>query len=185
MAPARYQYRFDAAHLSKALAPAASRRLTTANPSAPTTGTPQAPSPWPQGDVYDFLQNWYSKHDPKEGIGPLAEALGQQGFSDYGGRYLVDGRTPSDNELVIGGEKWKVLGGESSASPFWFIPGSEDGATAPTSSRSPYGDPYLAAQAAASSQRRRAGVGGRHSTIHAGFRPGMTSILPYRPGGRV
>jgi hypothetical protein len=79
-----------------------------------------------------FIADWQRTHDPKEGIAPLAEAYKKAGFGD---RFLVNGTTPSNNELVVGGQKYKVLSGENGASPSWYIPGTNDGGAAPAARR--------------------------------------------------
>lgn len=87
-----------------------------------TTPTGTAPA---SGDpAQAFIANWQRTHDPKEGIEPLAQAYKAAGFGD---RFLVNGTTPSNNELVVGGQKYKVLSGENGASPSWYVPGTNDG----------------------------------------------------------
>jgi hypothetical protein len=93
---------------------------------AAPTGT--APTGATADPAQAFIANWQRTHDPKEGIEPLAKAYKAAGFGD---RFLVDGTTPSNNELVVGGQKYKVLSGENGASPSWYIPGSNDGGAAP------------------------------------------------------
>jgi hypothetical protein len=84
-----------------------------------------------------FIAQWQQTHPASEGVAPLAAAIAQQfpGVTrfDYGGGRL------SNNELNVGGQKYKVLGGEDSpASAYWYQPGMDDsapGRTAPTTLR--------------------------------------------------
>lgn len=150
-------------------------------------------SPWPKGDIYDFLQDYYSKNDPKSGIGALDAALREKGFAGYGGRYDYGANGGlSNNELVINGEKWKVLGGEEGSNPFWYIPGSEDAGGGPNYNVSGEGilggDLYLAAMRAAQRQRGRASAGGRGATILGGWNAAANAAPTVRPtvlGGRA
>lgn len=81
----------------------------------PAAGTPQA-----------FIAEWQQTHAPSEGIAPLAAALKAKGFDV--GRYMY-GTTPSNNELNLGGEKWKVIGAEDSpTTAYWYQPGMDDSA---------------------------------------------------------
>lgn len=71
-----------------------------------------------------FIQNWQATHAPTEGIAPLAAALQQNGFGNVS-RYMY-GQTPSNNELNVGGVKYKVIGAENGPSPYWYKPGMRD-----------------------------------------------------------
>ncbi len=82
--------------------------------------------------IASFIQQWQADpaHPASEGIAPLAAAISQQfpGVSRY-----MYGQTPSDNELNIGGQKYKVLGGENSPNAYWYVAGMND--SAPAASR--------------------------------------------------
>lgn len=89
-----------------------------------------APATTTDPKVAAFIQNWQGSHPPTEGIAPLAAAIAQQ--FPHVSRYMY-GQTPSDNELNIGGEKFKVLGGEKTPGAYWYTPGTDDrGAAAAT-----------------------------------------------------
>lgn len=83
----------------------------------------------PSGDpkIAGFIADWQKTHPASEGIAPLAAALKQAGL---GGDRFMYGQTPSDNELVVGGQKYKVLGGENTPGAYWYQPGMNDGAPA-------------------------------------------------------
>lgn len=150
-----------------------------------TTSQTASNSPWPKGDIYDFLQSWYSSADPHQGIGALDAALREQGFEGYGGRWDVGGGVLSDNELSINGEKWKVLGNEHGADPFWYIPGTEDGGGGQNLNVSGEGvlggDLYLSAARAAMRQRGRATHSGRQATILGGWKASANAAPTTRP----
>lgn len=82
-----------------------------------------------------FIADWQKSHAPSEGIAPLADAIAKQfpGVSRF-----MYGQTPSNNELSIAGQKYKVLGGENTPGAYWYQPGMNDapasgGATMPNS----------------------------------------------------
>jgi hypothetical protein len=85
----------------------------------PTTATtPQTPQ-----DPLEFIRNWQRTHPASEGIGPLADALRAAGVNAP--RYMY-GNTPSNNELVVNGQKFKVLGAEDSpTTAFWYMGGND------------------------------------------------------------
>lgn len=97
-------------------------------PTAGQTATPAPQSNLPGGDqraaVEAFIANWQRTHDPHEGIAGLTQALAQQ-FPGTVTPYLY-GNTPSNNEINLGGEKYKVLGGEGGPAAYWYIPGTND-----------------------------------------------------------
>lgn len=70
-----------------------------------------------------FIADWQKSHAPTEGIAPLADAITKQ-FPNVG-RYMY-GQTASNNELNIGGQKYKVLGGEGTPAAYWYQPGMND-----------------------------------------------------------
>lgn len=72
-----------------------------------------------------FIANWQQTHAANEGIGPLADALTAAGYTNVS-RYMY-GTTPSNNELSIDGQKFKVLSAENSSNPAWYTPGTNDG----------------------------------------------------------
>lgn len=85
------------------------------------TQAPAAPAaPAAGGDPYAFIRQWQQSHPASEGIGPLADALKSYGVTryDYGG-------TPSNNELMIGGQKFKVLGAEGTPGQYWYTGGDD------------------------------------------------------------
>lgn len=90
-------------------------------PTAAATAPAQAANP---ASIQDFIANWQRTHAASEGIGPLADALVAAGYPVS--RYMY-GSVPSNNELSINGQKYKVLGGENGANPFWYT-GGEEGA---------------------------------------------------------
>jgi len=87
---------------------------------ANTPGTPP-----PQGTAQAFIKQWQQTHKASEGIGPLAEALKAAGFNVP--RFMY-GTTPSNNELVVDGQKFKVLGAEDSPNTaYWYTGGNDSG----------------------------------------------------------
>lgn len=82
-----------------------------------------AAGPAGAGSVQQFIQQWQQTHPASEGIGPLSEALKAAGL---GGDRFMYGATPSDNELLVNGEKYKVLGGENTPGAYWYSPGMDD-----------------------------------------------------------
>lgn len=90
-------------------------------------GSPQGmPSPGgADAKAAAFIADWQKTHPVSEGIAPLAAALQKAGLSS--GRFMY-GTTPSDNELVVGGQKYKVLGGENTPGAYWYTPGTNDAA---------------------------------------------------------
>lgn len=91
----------------------------------PATGPAGAGAP-KGGDPKAFIAQWQAEHPASEGIGPLADALAAAGFQTP--RFMY-GQTASNNELVVNGEKFKVLGGEDNPSTAsWYKPGTNDSA---------------------------------------------------------
>lgn len=82
--------------------------------------TPPTSSGGAGGNVQDFIRQWQQSHNSSEGIGPLAAAVSAQfpGVSRF-----MYGQTPSNNELSIDGQKFKVLvdGGG------WYTGGDDSG----------------------------------------------------------
>lgn len=94
----------------------------TGTASASMTGTPDATG-GADPQIASFIANWQQSHAPTEGIAPLADAIAKQfpGVSRF-----MYGQTPSNNELSIGGQKYKVLGGEGGPGAYWYQPGTND-----------------------------------------------------------
>ncbi len=90
---------------------------------APTAAAGGGPSGG--GSVQDFIRQWQQSHPASEGIGPLADALKAAGYNVS--RYMY-GSTPSNNELSLDGQKFKVLGGEDSPSSSYWYTGGDDSA---------------------------------------------------------
>jgi hypothetical protein len=86
-------------------------------------GTPTS-TPTPSGSVLDFIRQWQGSHAATEGIGPLADALKNAGYTNVS-RYMY-GSTPSNNELLLDGQKYKVLGGELTPAAYWYQSGMDD-----------------------------------------------------------
>jgi hypothetical protein len=87
----------------------------------------KTPGSSPKIQPRQFIADWQQSHSPSEGIGPMAAAAAQQ-FPDVS-RFMY-GATPSNNELNLGGEKFKVLGGEGTPGAYWYKPGTNDGPAA-------------------------------------------------------
>lgn len=96
-------------------------KATPGMPTATVGMTGGTPSLSPQ----DFIKQWQGSHSSQEGIAPLAEAMKQAGYNNVT-RYMY-GNTPSNNELNLGGEKYKVLGAENGPNPFWYLAGTDEG----------------------------------------------------------
>jgi hypothetical protein len=86
-----------------------------ANPAAATGG---AGKPSPQA----FIAQWQQSHPPD--IAALADAMQAAGYTNVS-RFMY-GATPSGNELSIDGQKYKVLSGEHSGNPAWYVAGTDD-----------------------------------------------------------
>lgn len=93
-------------------------------------GPPAAGGGGATPDIQAFIANYQQTHPVSEGIGPLAAAI--KAKYPTVSRYMY-GQTPSNNELNIGGEKYKVLGGEGGPGAYWYSPGMDD--SAPTAGR--------------------------------------------------
>ena len=98
------------------------------NPIPPDVFNPGFPPPpntpgTPKGSAQDFIKQWQQTHKASEGIGPLAEALKAAGFDVP--RFMY-GTTPSNNELVVDGQKFKVLGAEDSPNTAYWYTGGND-----------------------------------------------------------
>jgi hypothetical protein len=111
--------------------PAPSGAWNTPNPplTRPSGGTGTSGGGAPGGTdpkIAAFIRDWQASHSVSEGIAPLAAGLQAAGFSNVG-RYMY-GDVPSDNELSIGGQKYKVLGAEKTANAYWYKPGMDDSA---------------------------------------------------------
>lgn len=91
-------------------------------PLLPTPGPPPAPSAGPGGDPLAFIRQWQGSHSPGEGIGPLANALASGG---YGVPRYMYGSIPSNNELVLNGQKFKVLGADGTPGQYWYTGGDD------------------------------------------------------------
>lgn len=87
----------------------------------PGPGSGGGPNLSPQA----FIQQWQGSHSANEGIGALADAMKAAGYTNVS-RFMY-GSTPSNNELSIDGQKFKVLSGENSANPSWYTAGTNDG----------------------------------------------------------
>lgn len=88
------------------------------------------PAPGQTGGVYDAIRAY--QQDPANkagaGIGAMQAALAAKGYKLD--RFMY-GNTPSNNEFVVNGEKFKVIGGEDSpASAYFYTPGTNDSAGA-------------------------------------------------------
>lgn len=95
-------------------------------------------------DPFAFIRQWQQANPASQGIGPLADAISRQfpGVSRF-----MYGQTPSNNELSINGQKFKVLGAEDSPSTAYWYQGGNDSAPAgsravpaPRSSSSGFGN---------------------------------------------
>lgn len=93
------------------------------NPPPTTTGGPS--SGQPSVSAQDFVKQWQQTHAAHEGIGALADAMKAAGYGNVS-RFMY-GATPSNNELSIDGQKYKVISGEDSSNPSWYVAGTDDG----------------------------------------------------------
>lgn len=83
--------------------------------SAPMGGKPGAEQ---------FIAQYQASHPVSEGVQPLYQALKAAGYNVSPYMY---GNTPSNNEITLNGQKWKLLGGEGSPAAYWYKPGTYDG----------------------------------------------------------
>lgn len=117
--------------------------INTNDPPFPTPAPAPAPSPAipaPQGggSAEDFIRSWQGSHPASEGIGPLADAYSAAG---HGSRFMY-GDTPSNNELMLNGGKYKVL---NEANGTWYTGGDDSGGGAPASAAGAAASPGAAA----------------------------------------
>lgn len=89
-----------------------------------------------QLSVTDFIRQYQQSHPANGGIGPLAEALAANGYTNVG-RFMY-GQTPSNNELTIDGKKFKVLGNEDGPNPYWYTGGDDSAPTSRTATNPGY-----------------------------------------------
>lgn len=83
------------------------------------TGQGSAP-----GDAAAFIRQWQDTHPPSQSSPQeLIAALRANGFNASPYMY---GNVTSGNEINLNGEKYKVIGGENSGSPFWYHAGDDD-----------------------------------------------------------
>lgn len=97
---------------------------------APAPSPTPAPTSAPAGgqtnlSAQDFVKQWQQTHAANEGIGALADAMKAAGYGNVS-RFMY-GATPSNNELSIDGQKYKVISGEDSSNPSWYVAGTDDG----------------------------------------------------------
>jgi hypothetical protein len=86
---------------------------------------PATPQQQQQPSAQQFISQYQQSHAANQGIGGLADALAQNGYSNAT-RYMY-GNTPSNNELSLDGQKFKVMSGENGSNPAWFAAGTDDG----------------------------------------------------------
>jgi hypothetical protein len=99
-----------------------------------------------------FIRDWQSSHDPSASPTELVKDMQEAGFADVS-PYLY-GKTPSNNEVSLGGKKFKIKGAEGTPNAYWYYggsdaPGASPGAPAVVIGRGPIGytDPRVAAPA--------------------------------------
>lgn len=87
-------------------------------------GAPAPTGPTATSDPIAFIRQWQQANPASQGIGPLSDAISKQfpGVSRF-----MYGQTPSNNELLINGQKFKVLGAEDSPNTAYWYQGGEDG----------------------------------------------------------
>lgn len=104
----------------------------------PATMTPSTapPTAAPRSPEAQFISEYQQSHPVSEGVRPLVAAMKAKGFNVEPYMY---GTTPSNNEISLNGEKYKVLGGEGSTAAYWYVPGTNDSGGAPASTaRKPF-----------------------------------------------
>jgi hypothetical protein len=85
---------------------------------------PRSPQQFDKTGALAFIAKFQNENPATVGIDALQKALNANGFAVD--RYMY-GNTPSNNEFNLGGEKWKVIGGEGSpTSAYWYKPGMND-----------------------------------------------------------
>lgn len=109
-----------------------------------TDPTATAPIPQTRTSAEDFIRQWQQGHSASEGIGPLAEAYAAAG---HGSRFMY-GNTPSNNELMLNGGKYKVL---NEGNGTWYTGGDDSGGGAPASAAGAATSPGAAASTGAGS----------------------------------
>ena len=70
----------------------------------------------------DFIRNYQSSNSSSGGIGGLSTALQNAGYNTP--RYMY-GNTPSNNELMVDNQKYKVLGAEGTPGQYWYTGGDD------------------------------------------------------------
>lgn len=85
-----------------------------------------APQGQPNGqDPAAFIRQYQQTHSPSEGPQGVMNAMKQAGFNVSPYMY---GQTPSNNEISLNGEKYKVIGAEGTPNAYWYQAGMNDGA---------------------------------------------------------
>lgn len=95
------------------------------DPNYAGTGAPPAgPTGAPGGDAVAFIRQWQNdpSHKPTDGPGPLIAAMKGKGFNVSPFMY---GQTASNNEINLGGQKFKVIGAEGGPNAYWYAGGND------------------------------------------------------------
>lgn len=97
-----------------------------AQPGMAANATGQITPPQGQPSAQDFIKQYQAdpRHSPSEGVQPLYQAMKQAGYNVSPYMY---GATPSNNEVNLNGEKYKLLGGEGTPGAYWYQAGMNDG----------------------------------------------------------
>jgi hypothetical protein len=86
-----------------------------------STGAPAQTAP--KQSAIDFIRQYQGSNPASAGIEGIYGALQGAGYTDVG-RFMY-GDTPSNNELVVNGQKFKVLGAEGTPGQYWYTGGDD------------------------------------------------------------
>ncbi len=76
------------------------------------------------GNAQQFIQNWQSQNQVgAPNLSGLVSGLQSAGFNANPYMY---GSTPSNNEISLNNQKYKILGGEGTPAAYWYQPGMND-----------------------------------------------------------
>lgn len=92
-------------------------------------------------DPAAFIANYQKTHNPSEGPTGVLNAMKAAGFNVAPYMY---GNTPSNNEIALNGEKYKVIGAEGTPNAYWYQAGMNDGGGAPRSAAPVFSSPISA-----------------------------------------
>lgn len=149
-----------------------------AQPGMPTSATGQIPQQELQGgrpSAQQFIAQYQASHPVSEGMQPLAAAMKQAGYNVAPYMY---GNTPSNNEVSLDGEKYKLLGGEGTPGAYWYQAGMDDGGGG-----SKMKLPWMSASSGMPSQQSQANLQGAINPNTTDMTSLIQTLLQQQQGG--